>query len=647
MPRVGILVILLLATEVQFFRLDARTFHGDELGSVFEAEKFGRNANSLPYFAILRGWLILGRNEFWLRSLSVMVMVVAIALTYAWIKQLSGESIARVVALLLATSPFLVVYSQQVRFYSVGLASAGLSLWTMTALWSRHANGRSKILWVLTAGVAILGLLMNALLVLGQAATLFVLTRWTRRAKIVTALTLTVIFSMLISSPLVRQFGFGLFSIYTNAPVQYDFSRGIALTQLAKIPLTFFFFIFGESVHPLTLAIVLPGILIFGLAFSVGAVNLSRNRRAFWLTLASLTSGLLLLYLVLDPLAPPSLQGAAPRYLIFLLPFFYWIVASGTQNKLAWLTVPLLATNLASLALYWVGDWAYTDDRVNWHAVTDWVAPFVSSDTILLLDGQAQPLADYYFPSTWQRAWLQSQNAISPRVITFSYNWHPEARGPNTLELRALTARYELQAALTQYPLFIFVYDRKPLPGSDGAGTNGWINSPNEIYGIEYQDLQLPVQIQIDQRTFNLTGAFGLPRLDGEGAETIPLDRVVQARKITMLSQLINTPNVREGAVAANLKLIGADGQTRVLPLRVGYETAAWDATCRCRSVYTWHKRLALVGFQSYPDAWHDFNATIFATELNLDVPFALSTLEIERVTPDGKFYVWGIAVDE
>ena len=82
-----------------------------------------------------------------------------------------------------------------------------------------------------------------------------------------------------------------------------------------------------------------------------------------------------MLYLILDELIPHDYTGASPRYLIFLLPLFFLVAAKGLEEKKAiWLLVPLIVVNMGSLGLYWYGDWAYTDDLIDWRAVSQWTA---------------------------------------------------------------------------------------------------------------------------------------------------------------------------------------------------------------------------------------------------------------------------------
>ncbi len=650
------LTILLLAFALQFYHLGARTFHGDEFGSIDEAIHLGRNANSLPYFALLRTWLPLGDGEFWLRSLSALTMVAVIGVTFVWVRKLCDASAAIITCLLLATSPFLMVYGQQVRFYGLALFAAGLSIWACVNLLTLPQS-QTFARWLIAGLFALSALLLNALLLFGEGATLFALSRLARRRKIVIVVALFILALLVLAVPGVRQLGFDALAKYTNADVRYVASRGLALSQVAKIPFTFFFFTFGESVYPLTYWLVIPGVLIFGIVFLLGLVKLRSDLPA--LTFVSITgvAALVLLYLVFDPLSPPSLQGAAPRYLIFLLPLFYLVLAAGTRGKWSqFLIVPLLLVNFGSLAQYWYGDWAYTDDLIDWRAVTQWTGRQMTPDTVLLLDGRSQGQADYYFPSEWNRQNMPSPETAASqglgnhsRVILFSDDFHAEARQQTTAVMNQLLNRYDQTAAWVQYPLFVYVYDLKPgAPGTSVVDAHGNVHLPAEIYGLEFQDLRLPISLNVNGHIVESMGAFGLPGLGKEMTRTLVLQPSTTTRTIWLISNVIDA-HLTAGTPVATLHVIGTDGSTQTIPLRAGFETSAWDSPCQpgaCAPAYAWRKRLALVGSESYPGSWQEFDVSTFAAELDLNRPTVIRDLEIDRVASPGKFYVWEIVME-
>lgn len=642
-------MVLCFAFGLALHNLDARTFHGDELGSVLEAEKLGRNANSIPYFALLRVWLIWGDGHFWLRSLSALAIVPAVAFTYIWTKNLAGAPTARIASLLLATNPLAIVYSQQVRFYAPALSVACFCLWAFSRMQSRP-TARAVLVWATSMFFAIMTLLLNSLMLLGQMLSLFALTtRIQTRVKLLVILSAAAGVSAVIATPGFRKLAFDAVAAYTNADVRYAFSRGLGLTQIAKVPLTIFFFIFGESVYPLNYSFVLIGLFVSGLVSIVGIARLRKMRNAFWPVVIVGTVGVGLLYLVLDPLAPPNLQGAAPRYLIFILPILVLVLALGAQGKRAWMTVALIVMNSLSLGFYWYGDWSYSDDLVDWRYVTAWTGRYVAPESEFVLDGRSREMADYYFPSAWRERIMPLSQIAGTRVILLSNDFHKDARATMSSEIDRLSQHYDLIDSQGKYPLFEFVFDRNSRsPGTALVYSSGEVHLPKEIYGIEFQDIRLPIRLHAGRLSITSFGAFGLPGLDGKMSRSISLAHSTPTSKIWIMSNVIGAGR-ETGTAIATLAVESQDGSAQTLPMRLGYETGIWDNQCQpaaCVPAFTWRKKLAIVGSESYPGSWQEFDASIFAAELNLDPNFAVSELSIQKTASSGVLYIWGIVLE-
>jgi mannosyltransferase len=123
-----LLVILILAAGLRFFRLDAQSFWNDEGNSARIAERpltaiiAGAAGDIHPpgYYILLAGWrALVGRSEFALRSLSALVGVLTVALMYAVGLRLFERRVGVVAALLVAANPFQVYYGQEARMYAL------------------------------------------------------------------------------------------------------------------------------------------------------------------------------------------------------------------------------------------------------------------------------------------------------------------------------------------------------------------------------------------------------------------------------------------------------------------------------------------------------------------------------------------------
>ena len=85
-------------------------------------------------------------------------------------------------------------------------------------------------------------------------------------------------------------------------------------------------------------------------------------------------------------------------------------------------------------------------------------------------------------------------------------------------------------------------------------------------------------------------------------------------------------------------------GKEQIITFRSGIETSAWNGICSlCSSLYTWTKKISLVGTYSYPDAYQQFASHIWGTQISLDNGETLSSLTITYLLPTGTGFFWGI----
>ncbi|MDY7077975.1 MAG: glycosyltransferase family 39 protein [Chloroflexota bacterium] len=141
--RFLLLAILLLASFLRFYHLDAQSFWNDEGNSARIAERTpgliveGAAGDIHPpgYYLLLHYWWVLcGQSEFALRSLSVVAGLATVALTYSLGRRLFGEATGLVAAFLGAISPFAIYYSQEARMYALLAAISAASTYSLLCL---------------------------------------------------------------------------------------------------------------------------------------------------------------------------------------------------------------------------------------------------------------------------------------------------------------------------------------------------------------------------------------------------------------------------------------------------------------------------------------------------------------------------------
>ncbi len=120
---------------------------GSPLQNLVEVLRPMIRQNGPLYFFLLRGWVgLAGSSEYALRFLSLWFGVVAVPLVYILGRRLKGPMTGAATALLVAASPYLVWYSQEVKMYTLLPALVLLALYSLR----RAADGGGKNWWAVS-----------------------------------------------------------------------------------------------------------------------------------------------------------------------------------------------------------------------------------------------------------------------------------------------------------------------------------------------------------------------------------------------------------------------------------------------------------------------------------------------------------------
>jgi len=138
----GILaVVVALAAGLRWFRIDAQSLWYDEAVSAHQLTRSfaeilrAASLDTQPplYYWALAGWgHVFGGSELSLRSLSAVAGVAIVVLTFFTGRRLFGTLAGAVAALLIATAPLAVYYSQEVRMYAQVTALGLLAVYAYT-----------------------------------------------------------------------------------------------------------------------------------------------------------------------------------------------------------------------------------------------------------------------------------------------------------------------------------------------------------------------------------------------------------------------------------------------------------------------------------------------------------------------------------
>ncbi len=166
--KIALLLILVLAAFLRFYRLDAQSLWADEGNSVSLS---GRSLDLITagaahdihpplYYYLLHFWMrVFGNSEFAIRALSALLGTVLVYLTYLLGRHLSrppsvppnsgGEAshnhwLGLVAAFLSAISPFQVYYSQEARMYILLAALSALSIYSFVRFLETEASKTTR-----------------------------------------------------------------------------------------------------------------------------------------------------------------------------------------------------------------------------------------------------------------------------------------------------------------------------------------------------------------------------------------------------------------------------------------------------------------------------------------------------------------------
>jgi 4-amino-4-deoxy-L-arabinose transferase-like glycosyltransferase len=130
--------ILTIYFSLAFYHIDHQSLWTDEVISVMRADPTGPlltrerwfSGQSPPYFLLLHLWAKWwGTSEFALRSLSALLGAIVVCLAYITALCLCDSRVAWIGATLLATSPFLIWYSQEARYVILMILATLLAMY--------------------------------------------------------------------------------------------------------------------------------------------------------------------------------------------------------------------------------------------------------------------------------------------------------------------------------------------------------------------------------------------------------------------------------------------------------------------------------------------------------------------------------------
>ncbi len=408
-----------LAFAVRVAGLDSQSLWRDEVDAIRFATLPGGDLlgmfvmpgqNGPLYYLLLRPWLALaGLSEYALRFFSVFFGTLAVPLIHSLTRRIfpTLPSLALLAAVLTATSPYLIWYSQEGKMYSLVLVLALLSMDRYLAALERGGWQR-WLLYVAVTGTTVYVHFVAALLVPVQIVSFLLMGSETRKARWrgwLGSMGLLVLPYL----PLLRW----------QVPLALSPAEtGYAFAPLHKMLVSLFAsYSLGPAAGSLTWAAFLF------VALLLAAWLLWREDRSHLASLGILTGWLCIpvLGLFLVTLIRPMYTA---RYLIFVLPAYLILLAVGLvaiARRSRLLAGPLLAALLVSNSLM-VWRQAATPMRADFRAATEYVASRMSRHDLLIFQ---IPYGRYSFDYYLERYRMQQQREGEVEARS---NWDPAYR---------------------------------------------------------------------------------------------------------------------------------------------------------------------------------------------------------------------------
>jgi hypothetical protein len=326
----GVLPILWGAWALLLARLDSLSLWIDEWFTVdiirtswagFLPHIIATERRPPLHYALLKLWAgFTGNSEFTLRVYSTLLALLAIAVLYALGRHLENHRVGFCAALLLAGSPFVVLYGRMIRGYSQTMMLGILATWLfLRALrkpcknrWGAYGLSVVALLYTDYSGIPLVGSHFLCLLLLPQ------------NRKVWRGWTATFIIALLACTPLLP-----IILTQKEHPVRLTDLAREASGFVLKFVYPLYSWGAGETIFPWHPA-ALPGVMACSLLWLLGLVTLFRtNRAGFWLLISVLGLSLLFMALLTTFIATdiPFINSASRIPAVAAM--FYLGVASG------------------------------------------------------------------------------------------------------------------------------------------------------------------------------------------------------------------------------------------------------------------------------------------------------------------------------
>ncbi len=360
-------LIMLGAWWLRVRDLNQPDFWSDEAYSLYHLrsgtingllESLGRNEETPPlYFLILAAWATPGTTEFYIRVLSAMPGILAVAVVMRVGQTLGGTTTGCIAGGLMATSYLAVILSRQARAYGLGMALIAALMWLTLRLIVRNKR-RDAGLWVLLSALCVSTSYLAGTVVFASWLSVVLLTDPSRQTlKRAVIMAVGVILTSLGLLPLL------LTQLAWSSPTL----TWIPPPSLRLILQALDEFTFGAELRAWPRLAVLMAIPVLTIAVILGGYWIVKTRKPYTALLFILLMPSALIYAI--SFRQPIFL---PRYIFIVMPPLCVVLASAFNLIPArWQRI---AVGLASASLFVSGLMPYPFiERIPWAAVAEQV----------------------------------------------------------------------------------------------------------------------------------------------------------------------------------------------------------------------------------------------------------------------------------
>lgn len=335
------------------------------------------------YLLLIRGlFQILPASEIVARIPSVIFGILSVYLIYLTAIEIINKKLAKIVALILATSPLAIYYSQEARMYSmVTFLAIGIIFSTIKYLKTR------KLIYLISYFLASIVLIYTDYLpYLIFLVTNLVVIFWKKLSKAWIICQVLLVIPFLIWLPIfLKQFALGRHGRGTSE----IFDVVLGKFNLQSLPITAEKFVLGRVpiMENLNMILEIIPVLIFLILSVYGLLKIERKYQVLlisWLLIPLVIGFFLSLFL------PVFLYF---RFL-FILPAFYLVVGLGIyflKKKQRTILAIVLLINMVGVYLYFTNP---SLQREQWRQAVGWIGENKTDETVILF-ASSDPFAPY------------------------------------------------------------------------------------------------------------------------------------------------------------------------------------------------------------------------------------------------------------